>query len=766
MSKILRVLYVEDSERDAELLTRELSRAGYDPRCERVETAAAMKAALESQDWDVILCDYSMPHFDGLSAVALLKEMGLDIPLIIISGTVGEAVAVQAMHAGALDYLMKDDMARLGSTIERSIHEVRNLRARRRAEEQLLVSEQRLHRALASSPAVIYTLETDGFFPTWISENIVSVLGYEAEECLAPSWWNQRVHGEDRERELAGLSELLSSGHRVSHYRFLRKDGAYRWVRDEQRVLRNERGEPVEIVGAWVDVTRQRHADEALLEANQALQSLVQTSPLAILALDLEGNVKSWNSAAERIFDWSEKDVIGRRNPIVPEDRLEESHNFLDITRKGGTFTGFETVRIKKDRSVIDVSLSAAPLIDGKGNVHGSVVVIADITERKLLEEQFRQSQKMEAIGRLAGGVAHDFNNLLTAIIGYSQMALARLPPGDPMRKDIGEIEKAGHRAAGLTSQLLAFSRRQVIQPKVLDLNAVVVEVSKLLNRLIGEDVELKTSLDPETGFVKADRGQIEQIIVNLAINSRDAMPGGGRLTVETANVDLDESYAAEHVDARAGPHVMLAISDNGSGIDKETRLHIFEPFFTTKEQGKGTGLGLSTVYGIVKQNGGHIGLYSEPGRGTTFKVYLPRIEEAAGRRDSGELQTECPDGVETILLVEDEDSVRKLTRKILEASGYTVLEASSGDETHLICENHQGPIHLLLTDVVMLGPSGREVAENLAPSRPDMKVLYMSGYTDDAIVHHGVLDEDTPFLPKPFTRASLLRKVRDVLDG
>jgi signal transduction histidine kinase len=309
--------------------------------------------------------------------------------------------------------------------------------------------------------------------------------------------------------------------------------------------------------------------------------------------------------------------VIGQRIQIIPDAEWDDFYSSLDITRKAGTFTGFETTRMRKDGSLIYVSLSAAPLVDGKGNINGSVVVIADITERKHLEEQFLQAQKMEAIGRLAGGVAHDFNNLLTAIIGYSQLVFARLHRQDPMRKEIQEIERAGHRAAGLTNQLLAFSRRQVLQPQVLDLNAVVADLARMLERLIGEDIVLATSLAPDIGFVKADRGQIEQIIMNLAVNSRDAMPDGGKLTIETFNTELDESYTAEHINAHPGPHVVLAVSDTGSGIDRETQLNIFEPFFTTKEQGKGTGLGLSTVYGIVQQSGGHIGLYSELGRGT-----------------------------------------------------------------------------------------------------------------------------------------------------
>jgi PAS domain S-box-containing protein len=509
-----------------------------------------------------------------------------------------------------------------------------------------------------------------------------------------------------------------------------------------------------------------RESEEALREANQTLQSLVQTSPLAIIALDLEGNVKSWNSAAERIFGWSEKEVIGLRIQIIPEDEWDGFYNSLDITCKAGTFTGFETTRMRKDGSLIDVSLSAAPLVDGRGAINGSVVVIADITERKHLEEQFRQAQKMEAIGRLAGGVAHDFNNLLTAIIGYSQLALGRLDRKDPMRKEIEEIERAGQRAAGLTNQLLAFSRRQVLQPQVLDLNAVVVDLAKMLERLIGEDIVLATSLAPDIGFVKADRGQIEQIIMNLGVNSRDAMPDGGKLTIETFNADLDESYTAEHINARPGPHVVLALSDNGCGMDKETQSNVFEPFFTTKERGKGTGLGLSTVYGIVNQSGGHIGLYTELGKGTTFKIYLPRLEEAGEESEPRVSQSESLQGSETVLLVEDEESVRELARRILEMYGYVVLEAAGYDDTRQICEGHEGRIHLMLTDVVMPGANGRELAQLVAPLQPEMKVLYMSGYTDDAIVQHGVLGADTPFLQKPFTPVTLARKIREVLDG
>ena len=512
-------------------------------------------------------------------------------------------------------------------------------------------------------------------------------------------------------------------------------------------------------------VFHRERAEEELREANQTLQSLVQTSPVAIIALDLEGNVKSWNSAAERIFGWTETEVIGQRIQIIPDSEWDGFYSSLDITRRAGTYTDFETTRLRKDGSLIHVSLSAAPLVDGKGNINGSVAVMADITERKHLEDQFRQAQKMEAVGRLAGGVAHDFNNLLTAIIGYSQLVLARLHRDDQMRKEIEEIESAGQRAAGLTNQLLTFSRRQVLQPQVLDLNAIVADLAKMLQRLIGEDIVLATSLAPGIGFVQADRGQIEQIIMNLAVNSRDAMPGGGRLTIETFNADLDESYTADHINAHPGPHVVLTISDNGTGIDKETQSNIFEPFFTTKEQGKGTGLGLSTVYGIVQQSGGHIGLYSEVGQGTTFKIYLPRLAEVVGKHETRISQSGSLSGSETVLLVEDEDGVRELARRILEMYGYAVLEAAGSDDTLRICADHKGPIHLMLTDVVMPGANGRELAQQVSTIQPDIKVLYMSGYTDDAIVQHGVLDADTPFLQKPFTPSGLAGKVREVLD-
>jgi len=389
---------------------------------------------------------------------------------------------------------------------------------------------------------------------------------------------------------------------------------------------------------------------------------------------------------------------------------------------------------------------------------------IALIQRAREKAEQLRQAQKMEAVGQLAGGVAHDFNNLLTAIFGYSELSLKRLPKGDDLRKNMEEIKKACGRATSLTRQLLAFSRKQMLQAKVIDLNTIVADIDKMLRRLIGEDIDLVSVLDPIPCKIKGDAGQIEQVIMNLAVNARDAMPRGGKLTIETGQVLLDQSSAEKHVIVKSGPYAMLAVSDTGCGMDRDTRRRIFEPFFTTKEMGKGTGLGLSTVYGIVKQSEGTICVYSEPGQGSTFKIYLPLVEEVVEANEFRAEPTELVWGQETILLVEDEEIVRDLTSQILEMSGYQVLVAVNGEDACRVCREHTGDIHLMLTDVVMPQMSGRELAERVELMRPEILVLYMSGYTDDAIVRHGVLEKDMPFLQKPFTPDSLTLKVRNVL--
>jgi two-component system cell cycle sensor histidine kinase/response regulator CckA len=400
----------------------------------------------------------------------------------------------------------------------------------------------------------------------------------------------------------------------------------------------------------------------------------------------------------------------------------------------------------------------------GDGRPEGAVVMHINVSDHKRLEQQFTQAQKMEAVGRLAGGVAHDFNNLLTVINGYSEMVRDRLPPGDPARELVAEIARAGERAAGLTRQLLAFSRQQLVVPQVLDLNALVADTEKMLRRLIGEDVELAVDLEPDLGHVEADPGQIEQVLMNLAVNARDAMPQGGRLTIQTRNIRIDA--AESRPGGRPGPYVLLAVSDTGCGMSEGTQARLFEPFFTTKGPGRGTGLGLATVYGIVQQSGGHIDVESARGQGTTFRIYLPRVEALAPTRKSHQGVRLRPGGRETVLLVEDEAAVRALVRVVLREGGYTVLEARHGVEALRLAEQHTGPIHLLLSDVVMPELGGRELADRLAALRPGLKILYLSGYTDDAVLRHGVQEAEAALLQKPFTPDALALKVREVLDS
>ena len=506
-----------------------------------------------------------------------------------------------------------------------------------------------------------------------------------------------------------------------------------------------------------------KRAEEGLLENERRYRLLFQANPEAMWVYDDETlRFLAVNAAAVQRYGYSEHEFLAMTvrdiRPASESVRFEETlHNDT-----GGTFTGFRHRR--KDGTLIDVDIESQPITFAGRPAR--LVLARDVTARRQLEDQLRQAQKMEAVGQLAGGIAHDFNNLLTAILGCTQLLLHATPLDDARREDVEEIKNAGLRAAELTRQLLAFSRRQVLAPKLLDMNAVVANMDKMLRRLIGEDVALATELAAELGPVSADPGQLEQVLLNLAVNARDAMPQGGRLTIATANVMLTEEYAERHHRLPPGHYVLLAVSDTGVGMDAATQKHLFEPFFTTKEVGKGTGLGLATVYGIVKQSGGYIWVYSEQGHGTTVKVYLPRVAGAAEPLPAAEAAPELRRGTETVLLVEDAAPVRTLARKSLESCGYRVLDAADGRAALELSAGHAGGIDILVTDVVMPGMSGRELAERLAPLRPGMRVLYTSGYTDDAMVHQGVLRSGVAFLQKPFVPESLARKVREVLDG
>jgi PAS domain S-box-containing protein len=522
------------------------------------------------------------------------------------------------------------------------------------------------------------------------------------------------------------------------------------------------------------EIAERERAEEGVRESEGRYRLLADNLTDIIWTADMEVRFTYFSPSVEQAGYTVDEAMATPVAELLLPSSLELARRTLEEELEGealGPPAPFEALNLElgvrcKDGSTMWTESRMRFLRDEKMRPVGILGVSRDITERKRLEEQLRRAQEMEAIGRLSGGVAHDFNNMLTAITGCSEFLLAELDPRDPLRGDAEEIKQAADRAAALTQQLLAFSRKQLLQLQVLDLNSVVSDTEKMLQRLVGEDVELAAILAPDIGRVKADRRRMQQVIMNLAVNARDAMPEGGRLTIETQDVVLDDHYARDRVDVEPGRYVMLTVRDTGVGMDEETRSRIFEPFFTTKEDGKGTGLGLATVYGIVKQIEGHVTVQSEPGSGTEFKIYLPRTDEAA----EPALPPPAPDGLargsETILLVEDEDLVRSMVRRALDRSDYTVLEARDGEEAALVCQRHEGSLHLLLTDVVLPGGmSGPDIAAQLVALYPELKVLYMSGYTDDAVVRHGVLEPGIAFLAKPFTPATLAHRVRQVLD-
>ena len=651
------------------------------------------------------------------------------------------------------------------------------------AQENLRRSEQ----ALRESRYLLEEAQTIAHLGSWVSgvgpgdglkwsRECYRIFGLPDGMAMTVEAFFACVHPADLERVQRASRDSTEHGavfdieHRVRH-----PDGQVRWVHERAIVERDAMGVPIQLIGTVLDITDRHVILEALKaseERHQRLAAIVESSDDAILSATLDGQITSWNLGAERLFGYRADEVLGKSVSLLASPAtLDDEGRVCASAARGEAVRQHETARRRKDGAMIEVALTVSPVRDATGAVVGISKIVRDLTVRRLTEaalrrteEQFRQAQKMEAVGRLAGGVAHDFNNLLTVILSYARLSLDELKPSDPLRNDIEQIETAGNRATELTRQLLAFSRQQILQPQVVDLSQIVAGTKSMLARLIGEDIELTTLAAANAGRVLADQGQIEQVLMNLAVNARDAMPDGGKLTIETVNVKLDAPYVGAHLGVAAGDYVMLAVSDTGIGMDAATQARIFEPFFTTKEQGKGTGLGLSTVFGIVEQSGGHVRVYSEPGCGCTFKIYLPRTDRTPATVIS--VVPKKLEGTETILLVEDEQQVREVACAILRRNGYHVLMAANGGEAFLISKDFTAKIHLLLTDVVMPKMSGRKLAGELAPGRPEMKVLFASGYTDDAIIHHGVLDAGVAFLQKPFTPDALLRRVRDVLDA
>ena len=646
---------------------------------------------------------------------------------------------------------------------------------RKRTEEAIRTSEERFRIAAESSSDLIWDWDILGGSLQWFG-NVDERLGYNPGEFPRKiEAWERIIHLDERDHVLIALEEHLKTGKPyMEEYRVQRKDGTFCYWIDCGAAFWDEKGNPVKMIGACTDITERKRAEKALKKSEARFQELFNDAPVGYFEYDVEGRIVDVNRTELEMLGYAREEMLG--HPVwefVVEKELARHQILEKLAGKMPTARGIERIYRRKDGTKFTGIIEDRLLKDSDGKIIGIRSTIQDITDRKraeeemmVLEEQLRQSQKMEAIGQLAGGIAHDFNNLLTIIKGYSQLSFLDLKESDSLWGNIQEIQKAAQRASDLTRQLLAFSRRQILDLKVLDLNTRLRDLNKMLHRIIGEDIELVTLLAKDLGRIKIDPGQIEQVIFNLAVNARDAMPSGGNLIIETANVELDEEYARAHISVKTGPYVLLSFSDTGVGIPYDIKEKVFDPFFTTKNLGRGTGLGLSTVYGIVKQSGGNIWVYSELGKGTTFKIYLPKVEEELDNLHAQDETEFLPRGSETVLLVEDEKEVRSLAHRILSQQGYKILEAANGEEALQVAQEHAGEkIHLLLTDVVMPHMGGRDLAEKLKLFRPDIKVFYVSGYTDNAIVHHGVLNPGTHFLQKPFSPKTLSQKVREVLD-
>ena len=644
-----------------------------------------------------------------------------------------------------------------GAPPERAVDE------RALAEAALRLSQTRLRAIVESSAVGILVMDLAGRLRD-ANAAFQSMIGYTLEELRRLHVLELSVE-EDRPGVRAAFAAILRGErkHAVLEHRHRRAGGETIWVRLTLSLVRDPDGRPELFLAVVEDITERRAAEERVrFQAN-----LLDAVGEAVVAVDLQGRILYWNRMAELLSGWSADEVLGREFPgVTPASLLGESVEEMTARALAGGTPSAEIGFRRRDGTTFPALLSLAPVRGADGTVQGLVGVASDLTERKRLEEQLAQAQKMEAIGRLAGGIAHDFNNLLTAISGHVELLLEQLAHGDPLREDLVEIRAATTRAVDLTRQLLAFSRRQVLRPRIVQLSSIIEEMANLLRRLIGEDIRLVLDSDPQLGYVWADPGQLGQVLLNLVVNARDAMPEGGTLSIRAENTDTASGLVPGEPEPGPGPFVVLTVADTGIGMSREVQEKIFEPFFTTKEPGKGTGLGLATVYGIVKQSGGLVEVESEPGQGTTFRVYLPRVDAPAPPHPGPAPVPASPAGLETILLVEDEAAVRSFVRKVLRRKGYNVLEAASRPEALRLSRAYRAPIHLLLTDVVMPEMGGREIADRLTAERPGMRVLFTSGYTEDAVVDRGVLIPGIRFLGKPFTPQDLTRKVREVLDA
>jgi len=648
------------------------------------------------------------------------------------------------------------------------VAQIQDITSRKQVLQALAESEERFRSAMQYSGIGMAVALVSGH---WLEVNpaLLVILGYSRKEMMAGDFLTL-VHEDDLaacQRAIDGLlrddSKTFELQQRLRH-----RAGHHLWVQTNVSLSRHNDGKTSCLVFQMQDITERKQAADVLFQSREMLRMILDNIPQRVFWKDSESKYMGGNLLFA--LDWglsSPDELTGKKDSDIIPSGIIELYQADDrqVMMTDQPKLNYEEMQVRPNGQTAYLMTSKVPLHDKEGRVIGVLGTYEDVTERKVLETQFRQAQKMEAVGRLAGGVAHDFNNLLTIISGYTNLLLAELPADDGSVDFLTEIKKAGERAAALTRQLLAFSRKQVLTPDILDLNTVITDCENMLQRLLGEDIDVQTKLATDLGRVQADASQLDQVLLNLVVNARDAMPQGGMLLIKTANAVLDEYYCQQQPGVKPGPYVLLEVSDTGVGMDEATKAQIFEPFFTTKEPGKGTGLGLAMVFGFIKQSGGHVTVSSELGRGSTFSIYLPEIRVSEIGEKAGGTDRELPPGSETILLVEDQHDVRTLARHMLQMHGYLVLEANQGNEAIRIAETYAGDIHLLISDVVMPGMGGRQLAEKIVTLRPDIKVLFVSGYTDDAVMRHGIHSAATNFLQKPFTSDTLNLKVRKVLE-
>jgi PAS domain S-box-containing protein len=776
--KLGTVLVVDDAPEHIDVL-REILKENFNIKAAS-NSRKALEIALNDHRPDLILLDILMPDMDGYEVCRRLKadERTRDIPVIFVTVLDEEEDEAKGFDLGAVDYITKPfspaivnarvkthlNLAGVQRQLEHAYDQMEQRVHQRtaeldRADKALWQSEERVRKILESVEIGIMVIDRETHEIVEINRSALKMIGAPRDRVVGRVCHHYLCPEDEGKCPVTDLNQDMDNSERE-----LMTDDGRRLPILKTVVPVNLDGRE-HLLESFLDMTERNQAEEARRESEETFRQAFEYANIGMALIHPDGSFLKVNAALSEMLGYPQEELLTKSfidlthpdDPNIGEDFRREAL----AGRKHKI--DFEKRYVHKSGREVWVYISSSLVRDAQGAPRYFVSQMQDITGRRRLEEQFLQSQKMEAVGRLAGGVAHDFNNLLTIITGYGELVLQRLHRDDPIRQEIEQIKNAGERASALTRQLLAFSRRQVLEPQVLQVNRVIGNLEKMLKRLIGEDIELIARLAPDAGSVNFDPGQLEQVILNLVVNARDAMPQGGKLVIETGPVDL-ENVGGE-LDVTSGPYVMLAISDTGTGMGDEVRAHIFEPFFTTKSSGKGTGLGLSTVFGIVKQSGGDIQVHSELGQGTTFRVYLPRTEVDEQDSAVSPQKAKAPRGTETILLVEDESGLRKLTTRLMEEQGYRVVPAAGGMEALNVLESHQDQIHLVLTDVIMPGMSGKELADRVRALRPDTKILFTSGYTDEAIALHGVLVSESKFISKPFLAEDLAKKIRQVLD-